>query len=390
MELYDKELEYLRKVLKRSRIDCNISENSQSSALLASLNIDILEERTIYLVEMPFHMHFILLQLPGQTSRTLTIGPYMTEVPTDKEIEDTAAALSMVRNEVSALTSLFPDLMKVSEASLLLHMALALAEAIWPGGNTRAVILKSSDIDISRSLGILSGTNSEEGFDEYRKDMMLQRYESENRLIGFVTAGNVEAAKQIASGFSAADFDKRSLNPVYNSRNYGVILNTLMRKAAEAGGVHPIYIDKLSTSFAYKLDGAATSEGVIQVMKQIPAAYAELVRDHSYTGYTEPIKSVLVRIDTAIATKLSLEELAEISNLSPSRLSARFSAEVGMSISEYIAKARLNEACHLLEKGASIEETAQKCGFSDVHYFSHFFKKKSGYTPGKYAMAKRR
>lgn len=390
MELYEKELDYLVKVLERSRIGCTISESGKSIAILGSLNIETIKERTIYLVEMPFHMHFILIYLPGSTERILTIGPYMTDIPTEKEIEDTAAALSMVRDEVKEVTSLFPDLMKLPDTSLLLHMVISLTDVIWPGGNTKPVILKSNDIDISHSIGLLSRPDPEEGFDEYRKDMMLQRYEKENRLIELVTEGNVEAANQIAASFSAGDFDKRSLNPVYNSRNYGVILNTLMRKAAQAGGVHPIYIDKLSTSFAYKIDGAATSEGVIQVMKQIPAAYAELVRDHSYTGYTEPIKSVLVRIDTSLSSRLSLDELAEISNLSPSRLSARFTSEVGVSITEYIASARLKEACSMLEKGASIDEAAQRCGFSDVHYFSHFFKKRSGYTPGKYAAKYRR
>ena len=69
--------------------------------------------------------------------------------------------------------------------------------------------------------------------------MMEQRYEYENRMMDAVTHGDLKMAENMTFAFSASVFEERSSNPLRNLQNYCIIMNTLCRKAAEAGGVHP-------------------------------------------------------------------------------------------------------------------------------------------------------
>lgn len=66
-------------------------------------------------------------------------------------------------------------------------------------------------------------------------------------------------------------------------------------------------------------------------------------------------------------------------------LSALFKQCMGMSLSQFIIRTRLDAARDLLsEYGVSVREAALSCGFSDEKYFMRQFRKKEGMTPGEY------
>ena len=82
---------------------------------------------------------------------------------------------------------------------------------------------------------------------------------------------------------------------------------------------------------------------------------------------------------------LTLEELADISNVSVSYLSRKFKQIIGIGISEYIQMVRINNAKTLLiQTDESILKISNKCGFNDSNYFSYVFKEKEGISPLKY------
>jgi len=59
-------------------------------------------------------------------------------------------------------------------------------------------------------------------------------------------------------------------------------------------------------------------------------------------------------------------------------------AQLGMCVSEYIIGYRIDEAKKLLDLGHSVTEAATACGFSELSYFSHCFKRIVGVTPREY------
>ena len=89
-------------------------------------------------------------------------------------------------------------------------------------------------------------------------------------------------------------------------------------------------------------------------------------------------------IDLNLHSKITLDELAEISGLSKDYLSQLFKKTTGLNITEYIMKKRLSSAKQLLDRDVNISDTAYALGFCSESYFISCFKKEYGITPKEY------
>ena len=84
------------------------------------------------------------------------------------------------------------------------------------------------------------------------------------------------------------------------------------------------------------------------------------------------------------ADTITLKELAEHAQISPSYLGTIFKKTTGKSPIDYLIEIRLNKAKSLLKDGVAVTETAKRVGFNDVFYFSRTFKKHEGISPTQY------
>jgi len=81
----------------------------------------------------------------------------------------------------------------------------------------------------------------------------------------------------------------------------------------------------------------------------------------------------------------STEQIAQLVNLSPSRLRHLFKNETGKTPSQYLKAIRLREAQRLLRSSfLSIKEVMNRVGIVDESHFWHEFKKAYGLAPSKY------
>ena len=79
---------------------------------------------------------------------------------------------------------------------------------------------------------------------------------------------------------------------------------------------------------------------------------------------------------------LSLTSVAAHVNLSPGFFSTLLKKETGMRFAELLGDLRLKRAQDLLKNSEfNINEIAQKCGYTDIAYFSRCFKKRFGVSP---------
>lgn len=79
--------------------------------------------------------------------------------------------------------------------------------------------------------------------------------------------------------------------------------------------------------------------------------------------------------------KITLEELAALSGVSPTYLENIFRKVTGVSPITYLIQLRLQQAKNFMQDGHSVTDTAAKVGFNDVFYFSKCFKKYEGESP---------
>ena len=83
--------------------------------------------------------------------------------------------------------------------------------------------------------------------------------------------------------------------------------------------------------------------------------------------------------------KLSLEATCHHVGISVSYLSLLFKKNTGLTFVKYLTALRMDKARELLKySGDRIIEIAEKCGYRDVYYFSHSFKKHEGLSPKQY------
>ncbi len=94
------------------------------------------------------------------------------------------------------------------------------------------------------------------------------------------------------------------------------------------------------------------------------------------------LKKVLYHISNNFDTKLTLEELSEIADMSSKYFCSFFREMTRQSPFEYINAYRTDRAAKLLlSTDLSITDIAFSCGFSDLSYFIKTFKALKGTTP---------
>lgn len=88
---------------------------------------------------------------------------------------------------------------------------------------------------------------------------------------------------------------------------------------------------------------------------------------------------------SSIGSRLTLEELARHSNLSPSHYSYLFKKHTGISPIDYFLRLKIQKACYYLDAcDYRINEISQFLGFKDPFYFSRIFSGIMGLSPSDY------
>lgn len=90
-------------------------------------------------------------------------------------------------------------------------------------------------------------------------------------------------------------------------------------------------------------------------------------------------------VDDHLAAELTLSDLADVADVSPSSLGRRFKAETGTTPWRYVLKRRIERAKALLQNtDRSLAAIALDTGFYDQPHFTRTFKRFEGKTPGEY------
>ena len=81
---------------------------------------------------------------------------------------------------------------------------------------------------------------------------------------------------------------------------------------------------------------------------------------------------------------LNMENVAKQLAIGYETFRKQFRRQMGVSPADYRLRAKMRQACHMLDAGFSIKETAGLTGYADVYTFTRQFKKTVGVTPGVY------
>jgi AraC family transcriptional regulator, arabinose operon regulatory protein len=97
------------------------------------------------------------------------------------------------------------------------------------------------------------------------------------------------------------------------------------------------------------------------------------------------VQKVILLMEEDIRKSLTLDEWAQVVNLSPSHLYHLFKSETGETPNRYLKTLRLKRAKELLETTfLSVKEIVAVTGINDGSYFMRDFKKQYTMTPSQY------
>ena len=347
----------------------------------------MIQSNTIYRIQDPFFCNYICIQLPypGKPPCYLFIGPYSTREITKHLLLNLAERLTLSPQKFNELQKFYTSLIMISDEDALFSLATTLGEYLW--GGLENFTVETIDNRLSDNTEPITSRSdmpdTEDAF--FAMENLEKRYEAENLLIHAISQGLVHKAEMALTSNSFLTLEQRVPDPVRNIKNYCIIMNTLLRKGAEQGSVHPIHIDNLSSRFARKIEQITTPEGGTALQKEMIHKYCLLVKNHSMKGFSLLVQKVVTRIDSDLTADLSLKTQAQLLNVNASYLSTLFKKETGMTFTDYVNKKRMENAVFLLNStNMQIQNIAQYCGIPDVNYFTKIFKKYIGKTPKEY------
>lgn len=399
MAAYDSILSFTRKILDNLKIPSYISDGDSLPGLPldgglreqlfhgydyrnAGKNIiRLCREQMVCFSQDLFSCRYVIMRLPNQEKPVFFLaGPYIFQTADQHFLLNIQQTLSIPSSHMKYLKHYYSSVPFIEFEDYLHSTLLLLAAELYGGpGQFEINYCKGFLDDAETSHYSLSTVNPD------ALDLLEKRYQEENCLLKAVIAGNFNEAQQLLSGTSLLQYEKRLPNQLRDHKNHLIIFNTLLRKSAEIGGVHPLYLDDISSLFAQKIERISSDAQYCLLMREMLRKYCLLVRSYSTKGYSPIIQKVMNHIPLNLAEDLSLKTLAAFFTVSPSYLSSLFKKETGSTLTEYVNHKRIEQALFLLNStDLYIQTIAVSCGIPDLNYFTKVFKKQTGKTPSEY------
>ena len=340
-----------------------------------------IRENTVYQLTDDFSCRYLYFALPvSDGGSVVTVGPYLTQPVTPERLMEATEEAGISAQRAQQLLKYYYGLPVIQQGSHLFVMLDAFFERLWGAqGYTMEVISR----ELAREKHFWEEPTQENAQSRMRHmEMMQTRYTMENNLMDAISRGQYHKVEVLFSQFSPYNFERRLSDSLRNTKNYCIITNTLFRKAAEKGGVHPYYLDEASSEFANRIEQLGSEKEVAALMTEMAKAYCRLVRKQNMKNYSALVQKAVVYIEGDLAGNLSLRVLAQDLNVNASYLSALFKKETGKTVTDYILQRRMELAAQLLkDTRLQVQTVAQYCGIVDIHYFTKLFKRHTGRTP---------
>lgn len=211
-------------------------------------------------------------------------------------------------------------------------------------------------------------------------------YDQEKEIVTKIRLGDHDGAKEILCQLLAIILVQYLENFDLLKISILELLIILSRAAVEAGAKIEEMLG-LRYGFVTELSRIRDQEELcLWIVKILEKMTGQIYQTRNAKNY-QRLKKAMDFIETHYGEPLTVEQIAKEIYLSPSRFSHIIKDELGMTLTDYISKVRIERAKNLLNREeSSIAQIAQETGFSDQSYFTKVFKRIEGCTPRAYRL----
>lgn len=338
------------------------------------------KDATIYYAPDHFATEYCIARIPTEEREygdLIIIGPYLNEYIDEAAVQEIINEASIPMEYRTELGEYFRAVPIVKNCEQWRELCNRFIGMLYAGMQLHIEYLERMPEDLNFNQDIPEVSLSQE--------LIEERYGCEKEFMLAISKGNTEESLKIFAQLRRFRMAKRYESPIREMRNGGITVNTLLRKAVEAGGVHPVHIDQLSTQLAKKIETISSASDYETLINEMIRKYCMLVQNYSMHGYSPVVQKVANHINLNLVQDLSLKNLAQRYSVSASYLSTLFKKEMGVTITDYANQQRIRRALILLNTtNMQIQDIASECGIYDASYFRKLFKRYVGTTPSDY------
>ncbi len=177
-----------------------------------------------------------------------------------------------------------------------------------------------------------------------------------------------------------------SKNPLTNIKYHFVVTVAIVTRQCVEGGLELEQAYRLSDFYILKMDSCQTVKAIVDLHKDMILDFTgKMLVLQKNAIISKPIVQCTDYIYSHINERITINELAGYTELSPSYLSRLFKQNLGISVSDYIREKKIEKAENLLKySDISLIEIANYLAFSSQSHFIQTFEKYVGLTPKKY------
>lgn len=356
---------------RESKSQANFNASKQSTS-----------QNQVYLYKDPYKLSYLTWQLTTKTSQgyAVTLGPLMTERLTAEEVKFLGYKMKLGNDSCFILESFFSVVPYYDSIQLVRLSSLFL-------DYLQADIRLPQIIRYDDSAKLTSATE-EPAIEIPNYDFVEQNYRFEADLLHHIEIGDLSYMQSIAAQFSRPliTLPARYPNdPIRENKNTSITLNSLANRAAIKGGIDYHLAHNLSHNFAIRIEAQTTIDSLFKLNSEMLLTYTESVYKYGQKKYSLLCSSAVSYILKHITQSISLSDIADDLHISKEHLSRTFKEEMGMTLTEYIHKSKIQESLSLLASGRySISKISDIFGYTSPAHYTKMFKRHLGVPPKQY------
>lgn len=392
-------LSFVQSLLKNNRIPVQLISPSCETlaqldyglrtAILRDYDLDAvlaflgaLKEKTICHLKDIFQCSYSILRLPD-SDKLMVCGPVLFEEMRSSRLNEIATRLQLPQDLYTVLQNYYLRLSSFSTPAFYYSIFLTLGNFLFGENQYETIHQDLNDMD--KWYESYSHQYQSAGNSMMNMEMIEMRYALEAQMLEAVFLGNETKSMALVSKLSSLTLPHRMSDELRDYKDYTIAFNTLFRKKAEEAGVHPIHVDLCSNQHVQLIEQTTSKEQCHIVWSRIVLNYCRLIRKHTLKDYSLLTQKIITYINSDLTADLSLKAMSDWLNVNASYLSTLFKKEVGIPLTDFVNRQRIEQAKKLLiVTELPMKIIAQQCGIPDIYYFSRLFKKRTGVTPKRY------
>lgn len=220
-------------------------------------------------------------------------------------------------------------------------------------------------------------------------------YEEELLQFIYVMNGDMRSVEETKRQFYADNNGTLSSDPLRHYRYLFVASTTLVTRYAIKGGVPSQDAYNLSDLFIQRMDRLGSIEEITELNTEMMKSFTEQVAKCKKTKSQLPSHNLYSKkiedyVYLHLHEKITIEDLAMETDLSPNYLCTLFKKENGITLKQYILNRKIEVASvMLLHSEYSLTDIGNILAFSSTSHFIAAFKSVTGKTPRQYQVQTR-